>query len=61
MFPDIVRRIVPIPNNMRLHVAISIGYPDLEFPANKVETGREPLERIVSWCGFDKDALSGSC
>ena len=33
--------------------AIAIGYPDWDFPANKVESKREPVENFTTWCGFE--------
>ena len=53
MFPDVVRRITGIPQSKRLMMCIAIGYPDWDFPANKLETKREPVESITTWCGFD--------
>ncbi len=52
MFPDIVRRFTQIPESKRIATSIAIGYPDLDFPANKVKSKREPLESFVTWCGF---------
>ncbi len=36
MYSDVLRDIVRIPDDKRLVVAIAIGYPDDDFPANKV-------------------------
>jgi nitroreductase len=52
-FPDVVRKIAGIPQSKRLVMCISIGYPDWDFPANKLETKREPVENLTTWCGFD--------
>jgi len=52
-FPDVVRKIAGIPQSKRLVMCISIGYPDWDFPANKLETKREPVENFTTWCGFD--------
>ncbi len=51
-FPDVVRKYAGIPESKRLEICISIGYPDGDFPANKLESMREPLENFVTWCGF---------
>lgn len=51
-YPDVIRGLVPIPESKRLDVCISIGYPDKDFPANKIESKREPLENFVTWYGF---------
>jgi len=52
MFPDVVRMFTPIPESKEILIGIAIGYPDWDFPANKLETKREPLENFVTWCGF---------
>lgn len=52
-FPEIVRKFTHIPESQRIVTGIAIGYPDWDFPANKVESQREPLEDVVTWCGFD--------
>lgn len=52
-YPDVVRKYTGIPESKRLGVCISIGYPDWDSPANKIESKREPMENFVSWCGFD--------
>ncbi len=53
MYPEIVRRFAGIPESKRLIISIAIGYPDWDFPANKVESEREPLSSITEWRGFD--------
>lgn len=49
---EAVRKWVPIPESQRIAVAISLGYPDPDFPANRVETPRETLDEVVRWVGF---------
>ena len=53
LYPDVVRRYTNIPESKRLIICIAIGYPDWDFPANKLQSTREPLENIVAWHGFD--------
>ena len=52
-FPDLVRKFTHIPESRRIVISIAIGYPDLDFPANKLQSEREPVENFVTWCGFD--------
>ena len=52
MYPDVVRKWADIPKARLLVVSIAIGFPDWGFPANKVESEREPVDSIVKWCGF---------
>ena len=51
-YPDIIRRHVAIPESKRLLLAISLGYPDPDFPANRVVSEREPLDTNTFWVGF---------
>jgi len=53
MYPQIVREFASIPESKRIVISIAIGYPDWEFPANRVESAREPIDSITSWCGFE--------
>ena len=52
-YPEVIRRFTDIPESKQIVICISIGYPDWDFPANKAESEREPLENIVTWCGFE--------
>lgn len=51
-YSDVIRDIVQIPDDKRLLAAIAIGYPDDDFPANKVISPRENVEDVVTWCGL---------
>jgi nitroreductase len=53
MYPDVLRKYAQIPESKRIIMAIAIGYPDWDFPANKVETEREPIKNLTTWLGFD--------
>jgi len=53
MFPEVVRKFTHIPESKLIAISIAIGYPDWDFPANKVESKRETVENFVTWCGFD--------
>jgi nitroreductase len=52
-FPEVIRKYVNIPQSKRIVIAIILGYPDSDFPANKARTTRESLENITTWYGFD--------
>lgn len=52
MFPEIVRKNADIPASHKMYMCISIGYPDWDHPANKIESKREPLETNTTWYGF---------
>jgi len=52
-YPWILRDILGIPETKKLVCGIAVGYPDMEHPANKLQTPRLPLEEFVQWHGFD--------
>jgi nitroreductase len=52
MYPAVLREIAGIPAEKRIVISIALGYPDPDFPANQIETAREPLENITTWLGF---------
>jgi len=53
LYPEVLREFLPIPENKRIVIAIAIGYPDWDFPANSLESKREDLDSITGWYGFD--------
>jgi len=53
MYPDVLRKYAHIPESKRIVIAIAIGYADWDFPANKLETEREPIENVTTWLGFE--------
>jgi nitroreductase len=46
-YPDIVRTELNIPPELTIICGLAIGYPDLDFPANKLRIGRDPVENNV--------------
>ncbi|TFG38390.1 MAG: nitroreductase, partial [Syntrophobacterales bacterium] len=52
LYPEVVRKYADIPDSKQLIMAIAIGYPDWDFPANSLESTREPVESITTWRGF---------
>jgi len=53
MYPDVLRKYAHIPESKRIVMAIAIGYPDWDFPANQLESEREPIKDMATWLGFD--------
>ena len=51
MYPEVIRKFTGIPESKRMIICLTIGYPDWDFPANKVQSQREPIENITTWCG----------
>lgn len=52
MYPDVLRNFAGIPESLQIITSIAIGYPNWDFPANAVESTREPIENITTWEGF---------
>jgi len=53
VYPDIIRKVVKIPESKLVALGIAIGYPDWDDPINESRTAREPMDEVVSWYGFD--------
>ena len=53
-YPQVLHKHAGIPKSKRTMISIAIGYPNLDSPANKVVSHREPIENITTWCGFDE-------
>lgn len=52
VYPDIVRKVLGIPEDKLIALGIAIGYPDWDNPINKSRTAREPLDEVVKFYGF---------
>lgn len=53
LFPDNLRKWAGIPESSRPIMCLAIGYPDWEYPANKLVTPREILDNNTKWYGFE--------
>ena len=53
IYPDLIRKVVPIHESKLIALGIAIGYPDWEKVASQGRTQREPLEEVVTWYGFE--------
>lgn len=51
-YPQVIQEIAGVPDTKLLVIALSIGYPDWSAPANKIQTARDPLDKITTWVGF---------
>jgi nitroreductase len=52
IYPDIIRKVVPIPESKLIALGIAIGYPDWDNPVTQSRTQREPLSKVAQWYGF---------
>lgn len=48
-YPDIVRRILGVPETLSLMCGIALGYADYDDPVNLYRTEREPVEEFTTW------------
>ncbi len=51
-YPDVLRRVLSIPDSLVIVLGIAIGYPDWDSPSNQRRSSREPVENVVRWQGF---------
>lgn len=51
-YPHIIRPLLGIAGSKRITAAVAVGYPDWDFPANKLESSREPVDVVADWHGF---------
>ncbi len=51
LYPDILRKVLGLPDNKLFVVGIPIGYPDWDHPATKFRSAREPLEKVAKFYG----------
>jgi len=49
LYPEVFREYAGVPQTKRLMIAIALGYPDPDFPANHVHSEREPAENLTTW------------
>jgi nitroreductase len=52
IYPDIIRKAVPIPKSKLIALGIAIGYPNWDNPVTQPQTQREPLSKVANWYGF---------
>lgn len=53
LFPDILRKVLGIPDSKLIVLGLSIGYPDWDDPINRFRSAREPMDNVVKFYGFD--------
>lgn len=52
MYPEVLRKYCDIPESKQIVIAIALGYPNWDFPANRLESGRESVDSVARWCGY---------
>jgi len=52
-YPDVLRKVLEIPDSKLIVLGIAVGYPDWDDPVNQLRSEREPLDNVGTWYGFD--------
>jgi len=52
-YPEVLRKVLGIPDSKFIIVGISIGYPNWDDPINQFRSERAPLAEVANWYGFD--------
>ena len=52
-YPDILRKVLEIPDSKLIVLGIGIGYPDWDNPINQFHSERDALDKVARWYGFD--------
>ena len=49
LYPDVIRKILGLPDSKLMVMGIPIGYPATDDPVNQFRTEREPLEKVANF------------
>ncbi len=52
-YPDVLRKVLGIPDSKLIVLGIAVGYPDWGDPVNQLRSERDPLDTVSTWHGFD--------
>jgi nitroreductase len=44
-YPEVIRTQLAIPAELSIICGLAVGYPDPDFPGNKLHVGREPIAK----------------
>ena len=53
VYPDVLRKLLGIPDSKLIVLGIAVGYPDRDDPVNQLRSERESLDNVSTWYGFD--------
>ena len=54
MQSPVVREYAKIPDDQVIMICVAMGYPDDNFPANKVVSKRRPVSEVATFVGFEE-------
>jgi nitroreductase len=49
MHPELLRKLLSIPDDKIIVMGVALGYPDWAAPANNVKRVRAPVNELVTW------------
>jgi nitroreductase len=52
-YPDVLRKVLGIPDSKLIVLGIAVGYPDWDDPVNQLRSERDALDDVSTWYGFD--------
>ena len=52
MYPDVIRKHTGLPDSKQFIICITMGYPDNDFPANRIASERTPAKELTAWYGI---------
>lgn len=52
-YPQVLRSLLDLPESKKMVLGVALGYPDTQQPAATFRASREPMEKLVTWRGFD--------
>ncbi len=52
-YPGLLRQLLPGAEGQRMVIAVTLGYPDLDAPADTFERSRADLDGIVTWVSVE--------
>ena len=52
-YPQVLRKVLGIPDSKIMVLGITIGYPDWDDPINQLRSDRDSLDEVANWFGFN--------
>lgn len=52
-YPQVLRKVLGIPDSKIMVLGIAIGYPNWDDPINQLRSDRDSLDEVANWHGFD--------
>ena len=53
-YPNVLRKELVIADELSILCGVSVGYADPDFPANRLQVGRQPIGENIVFLGDEK-------